>query len=66
MVACGVRRARLPQITTAAPRCAEAAGVSGADIRVLCADAGLTGILVTSIARLLPHAFGPHDPGGPG
>ncbi len=56
--------------TTPCGRCRqviqEAAGVSGADIRVLCADAGLTGILVTSIARLLPHAFGPHDPGGPG
>ena len=41
----------------------EAADVSGVDIAVFCANADRTELQQTSIAALLPHAFGPKDLG---
>ena len=41
----------------------EAADVSGVDIVVFCANADRTELHQTTIADLLPHAFGPNDLG---
>ncbi len=41
----------------------EAAQVSGLDVRMLCCNADLSEIVVTSISELLPTAFGPVDLG---
>ena len=50
------------QIVTPCGSCrqiiAEAAGVSGSDLRVLCCNGELSSIAISSIAELLPHAFG--------
>ena len=55
------------QIVTPCGSCrqiiAEAAGVSGSDIRVLCCNGGLSSITISSIAELLPHAFRLGNPG---
>lgn len=42
---------------------AEAGEVSGTDVRVLCANADLSRVMVTTISSLLPLAFGPKDLG---
>jgi cytidine deaminase len=39
----------------------EAAQVAGTNVRVLCANVGLSQVLVTDIETLLPHGFGPKD-----
>jgi cytidine deaminase len=39
----------------------EAGQVAGTNVRVLCANADLSQVLVTDIETLLPHAFGPSD-----
>ena len=50
------------QIVTPCGSCrqiiAEVAGVSGTDIRVLCCNGELSSIAISSIAKLLPDAFG--------
>lgn len=55
------------QPTTPCGRCRqlifEASQVAGGDVRVLCANADLSRVLVTTISDLLPHAFGPKDLG---
>jgi cytidine deaminase len=42
---------------------AEAAQLSKSDVRVLCCNGELSSIVVTTISRLLPEAFGPENLG---